>query len=1288
LSSQAHYDVFLSHNSADKAAVELIAHRLQGEASLNPFLDKWHLIPGEAWQEALAEALAQSATVAVFVGPSGVSPWHNEEMRVALDKAVRTRDEYRVIPVLLPGAEPESLDKFLAQRTWVDFRAGLDDAQAFERLVAGIKGEAVVGGAYTLPDEPAPYRGLLYFREEDARFFFGRGDDCRRLVEKLGQSPFVALIGASGSGKSSLIRAGLLPALAEDALPGSGEWHTLVFTPGSQPLRALADQLATLVPVSERLSLADDLADRLAQRPDGLRTAITTLLAERPRPVLLVIDQFEELFTLCQDGLERCRAQAKRFIANLVDTAQQGDGRIRVLITLRADFLDRCLVFPELGEWLEDRQVLLGALSEAALREAVVGPAREVGAFFEKGLVGVILRDVKTQPSVILRDVETQPGAILRDVETQPGVLPLLQHALYELWRARRGPWLTLEAYEDKGGVRGALQRRAQATYEALTPEQQQIARTILVRLTTLGEGVSDTRRRASRSELYPAGVDPAQVDQVLQALSGPEARLIIVEEQSVEIAHETLIQQWDTLRQCLEKDREAVRVHRRLTEAAQEWIALKRDPGALYRGMRLDQAGDWDKAHAGDFELNAQEYEFLRASQELARREAAEREAQQQREVEAAQKLAEAERQRAEEQARSAARLRRRAYFLTGALAIAAMLAVVALVFGQQADQNARRAEAQQATAEAERNRAEQQAHIARSGELAALALSRLGDRLDLSFLLSAEAFRGLDTYQTRGSLLETVQASPYLDRFLRGHSGVVNSVAFSPDGKTLASGALDGTIILWDVANRQPIGQPLTGHPLSVSNIAFSPDGKTLASGSWDGTVTLWDVASRQPIGQPLTGHSQGVTSVAFSPDGRTLASGALDGTIILWDVSTALKPGLGEGEGTGVASRQLIDQPLTGHSFGVSSVAFSPDGKTLASSARDGAIILWDAASRQPIGQPLSGHSGVANSVAFSPDGKTLASGNTDGAIILWDVASRQPIGQPLTGHSGVVHSVAFSPDGKTLASGSHDRTIILWDVSTALKPGLPAPAAQAQVSEGEGTGVASRQPIGQPLTGHSGVVYSVAFSPDGKRLASGSDDQTVILWDVTNRPPIGQPLTGHSGMVNSVAFSPDGQMLASGGCGKGNNLSCVQGEIILWDVASRLPIGRPLRGHSGVVNSVAFSPDGKTLASGSADGTVILWNVSTELNTGVASRQPIGQPLSGRSGSVQSVAFSPDGKTLASGNTDGTLILWDADPQSWLARACRIVGRNFTRQEWGTYFPGEPYRKTCEQWPEGE
>ena len=357
----------------------------------------------------------------------------------------------------------------------------------------------------------------------------------------------------------------------------------------------------------------------------------------------------------------------------------------------------------------------------------------------------------------------------------------------------------------------------------------------------------------------------------------------------------------------------------------------------------------------------------------------------------------------------------------IAGVLALAA-LAVFALVKAAEATNNAAIAQAAQVTAEsnasaartAEANaevaqaKAEDQAKISRSGELAAQAVVYRDKNFQLSLLLGIEAFQYWDTLQSREVLLDSTNFHPQLRKFLAGHTAIVTSLIFSPDGKTLASGNIDNTIILWDVEKQQPIGQPLTGHTGEVYSVAFSPDGKTLASGSADKTIILWDAEKQQPIGQPLTGHTGEVYSVAFSPDGKTLASGSADNTVILWNVE----------------KRQQIGQELKA-SY---PIAFSPDGKILASQGGRG-IILWDVEKQLPIGHPLTGHTLVVNSIVFSPDGKTLASGSADKTIILWDVEKQQPLGQPLTEHTDEVYSVAFSPDGKTLASGSFDKTIIL-------------------------------------------------------------------------------------------------------------------------------------------------------------------------------------------------------------------------------------------------------------------
>jgi WD40 repeat protein len=618
------------------------------------------------------------------------------------------------------------------------------------------------------------------------------------------------------------------------------------------------------------------------------------------------------------------------------------------------------------------------------------------------------------------------------DAAADAAYLPLLQVTLERLWA---GGLLKLSAYN---GLAAAIQQQAEEVYTYRpdgTPRPEAERQAILALLLELvdvsptDDDRRDVRRRRTLDELLHA--DPERRGLVTELAT---ARLLSTgretragaEVEVVDIIHESLLSNWARLKQAIDAERETLQQRARFEMALHEWQANEQQDAYLLMGVRLSEAEALDAQ--GDVALrNAEAQELLKRS-----------------------------RGRREQERQKRIRNQRR---VIAALSMLLLLAIGAAWFAFDRQQ----------AAVAETERAEQEATIALSRQIAAQSVSLQESDPRLALLLATQADAITSTFESRDSLLTGLQSTQF-DATLFGHTSWVSSVAFSPDGQTLASAScgefveedtwrcIRGEIILWEVATEQQIGEPLQGHTSEVLSVAFSPDGTTLASGSWDQTIILWDVASGQPRGDPLLGHTSTVNSVAFSPDGTTLAS-ASGFTIRLWDV----------------ASGQPIGDPLQGHTSVVESVAFSPDSTMLASASADQTIRLWEVATGQPIGDPLTGHTSTVNSVAFSPDGITLASGSFHSTIRLWDVTTGQPIGDPLTGHTDAVWSVAFSPDGITLVSGSQDGTIRLWDVATG-------------------------QQRGDPLTGgHASNVRSVAFSPDGTTLASTSGLSRVDFFD---------------------------------------------------------------------------------------------------------------------------------------------------------------------------------------------
>lgn len=1110
------------------------------------------------------------------------------------------------------GVEPSEQTTTLVEQ--------LRDPQKRAVLLPGGRLADVVApeGAFTtLPDEAPypgepPFQGLHYFAEADSHRFFGR----ERLVAELAQrlaagQPFLAIVGASGSGKSSIVRAGLTPALAArdasaaaaPAAPGL-RWRAAVLTPTAHPLQALAAAVAGDEPAGKTNVSAVALASALSSEPGALGAHLGRQLPAAGERWLIVVDQFEELFTLCRSADEQ-----RAFVGALLAAVEPGAGApASLVIALRADFYAQCGQYPALREALASQQAFIGPMNAEELRRAIEAPALQGGWQFEPGLVDLMLRDTGEEP----------------------GALPLLSHALLETWHRRRGRAMALQAYAEAGGVHGAIARTAETVYNhRVSPEQQPLVRSILLRLTELGDDVTDTRRRVTMQELASSSGAQEQVQRVLHILS--DARLITIDQDSVEIAHEALIRAWPTLRQWLADDREGLRLHRRLTEAAQAWEEMDRDPDELYSGARLALAQEWAESHPG--ELNALEAQFLAASVELAQRREREQAAQQARELETARALAETQRQKAEaerrladEQRQTVVRLRRRAVFLTVAMVIALALAGLALFLRAQVQQAALRAEANAA-------RAEQERRIATSRELAAAAMSNLSLDPERSILLAMAAISqtreaDLPVPREAEEALHQALLNLRLEQTLPGPYGV----AFSPDGTRLATGGPDSSTTVWDVASGQP-ALTFSGHSGDVYGVSarYSPDGRRIVTASADGTAAVWDAASGRELAR-LRGHIANVYDALFSPDGTHIATTSADGTVRLWDAATgenllvmrqpnaagiAFDP---QGTRLAVATAAASDTPVviwdtaTGRRIGAigsaardtRNVDFDPAGARIALADGNGESAIWDVDSGERL--VSLDRRAPAYSVRFSPDGLQVATGGDDGVVRVWDAATGGLL-LTLPGHTGIVTNLDFSPAGDLLATASIDGTTRLWDVGPA----------------------GSRELLTVP--GHDAVVYSVDWSVDGARLATSSWDRRAAVWDAQSGELLAS-LPEHPDSIARVAFSPDGSSLAT---------AAYDGVVRLWDAASGRPI-RSFAAHGPLDIDVAWDAAGQRLATGGSDGTVKLWDATTgDLVT----------ELDGHSNRVHRVAFSPDGELVASASWDGTARLWRASSGEHLA-----------------------------------
>ena len=1070
-----------------------------------------------------------------------------------------------------------------------------------------------------------PYMGLKAFDQASSEYFYGRETLVQKLVNQISHKTSIAVVGASGSGKSSVVQAGLMAELRQGKqIPGSDRWWLGCFRPGSSPVQALARLLTN---AQDRQSQAQQQLQIEGLLYQGVEGFVRWLRTRTEAMVVLVIDQFEELFTLAGES------ERQEFLELILGAVEYAGDRFKLVLTIRADFVAACLESPELAQILQKNSILVPPyLTEADYRQAIIKPAQQVGLQVESGLVEVLLQDL----------------------DRSSGDLPLLQFVLQQLWSKRENGQLTLKAYQELEGVKGALERQAQAVYDRLDAASQDCARWIFLNLTQLGEGTEDTRRRLTKSDLIVAKYPADLVNQTLRTLT--DAKLLVVnldsgnnigqsrsaanppeddelfletmrQEATVEVVHEILIRHWSSLRWWLEENRSRLRSQRQIEQAAVLWLQKDQQDDFLLKGVRLAEAEEIYIKYTDELSDTAKEYVATCIDARL------------------------------DEQREARKRLRKAQLtaVVLGVLGLAATTFGVS-AYRQKLITQVENIDSLTAVAEAQ---------LLSNQQLESLTTSIKAGKQFKQINNLGKALVGQENwqetkYKTTATLQQSIYGTQELNR-LEGHSQQVNAISISDNGKIYATASDDGTVKVWQAngnllktltseqaqiqsisfrldGSEQQIINPLYipqktskstensiyvistnddsivqlraknnqqlissySHPESVNHLSLSPDQKLLATTTIDGKIYIWN--KEGILQQTLTGHTGEILDIQFllhknNSDRYKLISTGVDKTVKIWQVftrdrnqaeeiySVAISPknpdtfaaAIGDANGDSKIKiwrnnhdgTQKLIHTLPGHQSTISQIKYSPDGKIIASASWDQTIKLWNAQTGELI-NTLKGYQDGINSIVFSTDSQTLISAGEDKTIKIWNLVGQAKIIKTFTGHTDSIKTVTVSPNSELIASAGYDNKIKLWTIKGDLL---------------------------QTIKAHNLAITSLAFTPDSKFLASGSWDNTVKFWAIKNAGKSSEflhTLIGHQDGVTTVSFNSNGTVLATGSGDR---------TIKLWNPKTGELI-KNLRGHTSQINSLAFSSDDQSIISGESQQGLFWWNLDLDdlLNRG--------------------------------------------------------------------------------------